>query len=300
MSILSDALKKTDKLYHKKKRSKVPDIDIIETAPKKRGLKWWVIGLICLVVLGVIAYLSFELESKAPVKKKMAAPLKVVKAVKTVKAPVKKQVVAKKVAPKPVMQLIKKPSVAEVKAQLFAQSLGLLKSNKVNAAEKLLSRFSEKQNVFVPTILKLASALNIQKDYQATQKILLFGREYFPGNTSLLLPMASSEVALGGYKNALVILDAHSPVLQDHPDFYALKAMVYLRLKQYAQSKAIYTALSQAFPNKQNYALGLAVSYQGLKQNKMALYIYQQINNNALIGWSSLPFVKEQIVRLRS
>ncbi|MFW6387091.1 MAG: hypothetical protein ACOC0G_00280 [Thermodesulfobacteriota bacterium] len=90
------------------------------------------------------------------------------------------------------------------------------------------------------------------------------------------------------------------PRLVEHPDFYALRALLARHQGAYAESEALYTLLCEFRPRRGDWRLGLALSQQLQDKGAQAYHNYQQAASNTALDPELRDFAARQAEQLQT
>lgn len=322
MSILSDALKKADKNYKSKKTE-----SMIEKSPAVAHLGGSVASSIIKIItlLGVVVLLlglswfGYErlfgkktvatvkpvqhvIKSKAPIKKKsdkQAHVSKNTKPQKKIKKVKEENITKKKTINK--IKKITKQNNKELLREYFNQALLLVENARWMDLTRFLDRLYSKNLLYKQVVEKLGYSLSQQANYEAATAVLERAYFRYPSDKKLGMLYARSLFKLNKNSSALKILNNWSPDLStENENYFSLKALILLKLNDFAGAKLIYGTLSHNYPKNQNYALGYAICLQNMGNRSVALSIYRTSLSLAPPAWPAAPFVRRQIQMLSS
>jgi hypothetical protein len=89
------------------------------------------------------------------------------------------------------------------------------------------------------------------------------------------------------------------PHLKEHPDFYALRALLARHQGAYAESEALYTLLCEFRPRRGDWRLGLALSQQLQGKAAQAYHNYQQAASNTALEAELRDFAARQAEQIQ-
>ena len=110
--------------------------------------------------------------------------------------------------------------------------------------------------------------------------------------------IARAQVQTKNLAAALATLEAQSPPMSTHPDYYALLAGVYQQGRQYQAAAGIYQQLARLQPQTYTHWLGLAAALDGLKKPE-ARAVFQRVLPMIPAGQANLKhYVQQRLEQL--
>lgn len=190
---------------------------------------------------------------------------------------VEDQVVDKPKVTEPVVSVKKSVPItlADRDREQVRQAKLLIRSGDISQAEQILKTFIDE----TPAVLSgelLASIYISQNRTDAAKNLADKLLEQFPGDIALLTISARVLVTQGEYLKAVELLQASSPAIVDHVDYYELLAAAAQKAQQFELSSSTYRQLLSFDSSRGSWWLGLGVASDYLQDQSLAVNAYQR------------------------
>jgi MSHA biogenesis protein MshN len=167
-------------------------------------------------------------------------------------------------------------SPAQLSEQQYQQAVKQIASGNMQAAKQSLQSALRNAPDNVSAREALATLLLKQQDYNTANAVLEEGLEQDPENLGLLQLQAYSLLSQNKAEQAVLLLQTVSPPLKSNLDYYDLMANAQRQVGDYQEAVSLYSQLLEVESNRSSWWLGLAVSYEALKQNNQAVGAYKR------------------------
>lgn len=312
MSILSDALKKADQGYRRLKKESVSSSKA-NNESFDDGFPWVKISIVIVIILilfaaggaywytkdtaktvgAIKAVKKQKIIPRVTIKKKPSTQKKVLK-----KQPKKAKAVVQIKPSQEEIKLIQERKTSVLRQQIFKQAFQAAQNNNVSEIKRLIESVNTQKVVYLPVAKRLGNALLTQNRTNLAGLILSQAHALYPRDRDVQLLLARTYFKENQYKKTITLLNSQQPELNTNKTYYELKALAYLKLKSYQEALLIYQSLAKVQHNDPKYAVGVAVSLQGVGDSKMALFAYQNALHLAPAGWPVTSYIQQQIRNL--
>lgn len=188
---------------------------------------------------------------------------------------------------------------AEQKIQLFTQSAR--KAESAGDYKKAISHWQDMMTVepanAVP-YLEIARIWQRQRNDAEAQLILERAEVLATRDPRVSVALASLALKQQDWSKMLTHL-SYQPDISGAIDFYALKAAALQKNNQHSDAVHTFQQLVRQQPGQARWWLGMALSYDALKQPKEALLAYRQaLANGSGLAQDSVSYIKKRIAAL--
>ncbi|MBY0417119.1 MAG: hypothetical protein K2W88_03505 [Pararheinheimera sp.] len=187
----------------------------------------------------------------------------------------------------------------EQKLQLFAQSAR--KAESVGDLKKAVTHWQDAISLDpakAEPYLEIARLWQMQKNDTEAQNILERAEVFAAKDARVSLALATIALKQQDWKKILAYL-SYEPDIQNAIDFYALKAAALQKDNQHSLAVHTFQQLARQQPGQARWWLGMALSYDALKQPKEALLAYRQaLANGSGLAQASVSYIKKRIAAL--
>lgn len=187
---------------------------------------------------------------------------------------------------------------SELASQAYQQGIQALHTGDKAGAIEAFKRSLEKQANFLPAVLSLSTLYYQQQHIEAAKQLLKAGLLNQPQSVTLRELLARIYIDHNQTKEALKILSAIEPKIDEHIDYYAVLAELYRDQNQPFQAAKIYRQLLSVRPNEGRFWTGLGIALQMVDQNHAALLAYQKADKDNQLPVAVRSYVEQQIQHL--
>ncbi len=188
---------------------------------------------------------------------------------------------------------------AEMANRYYARALSMADRHDIAGASTLLEKILKQVPEFHDARETLAAIYIKQKRYRQAQRLLSVGLSIHPELPTFLDLQARTLTAQGKRKQAIALLQKHSPSIRKYPNYYAFLAALYQQNGDYLFSAKLYDELVKIQPNNGLWWLGMAIGLNATEQRGAALHAYKQAELSSNLTPQLRAYVDEQITKLQ-
>lgn len=275
MSLINNTLKNLEQQKQSLQKNE-PENNILSglnapLAQKKHNYKSLLIIVILLLILGLILYFNFKPSHKNNI---------VLREVNTAELKPLHNLVhaSNKHHPGKQLSSMEKtdiPLTPEQKlAEQYQNALALIMEKHTQAAFNKLHNILRGHPDDVDARITLSALLFKTGRQDDANSVLVSGLARDPENIKLIEFQANMLANENNINQALIILQQHSPDINEHPDYYALMALLYQRHGEFIFAADIYSQLVKKYPDNAVWWVGLGTSLESADKLKAAREAY--------------------------
>jgi MSHA biogenesis protein MshN len=197
--------------------------------------------------------------------------------------------------------LVRTPVVvtdAERAERAYSRALRRLHVGDARAAEQDLREALTINPGYLPARELLLVRLMAERRWAQAVEVVASGLELAPGNARLLMFHARILSEQDKLADALVVLAAGSPPMDESPDYYGLQAALLQRSGAHRQAVELYRRLVAERPGAGIWWMGMGISLEALGRTAHAREAYRKATRAGPLAPSSRRFVSERLLGL--
>ncbi|MFN3234306.1 MAG: tetratricopeptide repeat protein [Gammaproteobacteria bacterium] len=202
-------------------------------------------------------------------------------------------------ASKPVTKEILPMTIEEQSKEKYERLYRLAQEGKTGEAIEGLKVLTDQDPDFTPAQVMLIKLLISRNDLTKAYEYVIPAEAQSPNNPEIIELKARILFMQSGYSSALRTLQSSSPDLREHPDYYALMALIQQKLGNSEYAAKLYERLLKTNSRNANWWLGLAVAYENLGDNNAAVGAYQRALKTGALSTSLEIYAQNKMRELR-